>query len=137
MGAKFSCCKANQTPRASRHKSDGTKRRSKLQILNNHINNHLNRRSTSNLTANNHRNSFGTAGRRSSSLITDDIIIRTETGNNLQHISEREITSDELDTDPSTHPSAGPLFMQRSWVDAAETREKRKSHVNVSVTTKK
>lgn len=31
---------------------------------------------------------------------------------NLQHISERE--PDDLDQDPSLHPSAGPLFLLKS-----------------------
>jgi len=34
---------------------------------------------------------------------------------NLQHISERE--ADDPETDPSTHPTVGPLFMQRSRSD--------------------
>ena len=32
--------------------------------------------------------------------------------NNLQHISERE--PDDWDSDPSIHPSAGTIFMERS-----------------------
>lgn len=38
-----------------------------------------------------------------------------ESSTNLQHISERE--PEDLDSDPSTHPSAGPLFMRRSRSD--------------------
>lgn len=36
-------------------------------------------------------------------------------GTNLQHISERE--PDDNEADPSSHPTAGPLFMQRSRSD--------------------
>ena len=36
-------------------------------------------------------------------------------GPNLQHISERE--PDDNEADPSSHPTAGPLFMQRSRSD--------------------
>ena len=35
-----------------------------------------------------------------------------EGGTNLQHISERE--PDDLDQDPSLHPTAGPLFLIKS-----------------------
>ena len=42
--------------------------------------------------------------------------IRNDTSStNLQHISERE--PDDIDSDPSSHPTCGPLFMQRSRSD--------------------
>lgn len=44
---------------------------------------------------------------------------------NLQHISERE--PEDLDSDPSTHPTAGPLFMLRSKSDMRNCKEKRRS----------
>ncbi len=37
---------------------------------------------------------------------------REESGANLQHISERE--PDDLDRDPSVHPSATTLFIEKS-----------------------
>lgn len=37
---------------------------------------------------------------------------REESGPNLQHISERE--PDDLDRDPSVHPSATTLFIEKS-----------------------
>ncbi|XP_076313396.1 cyclin Y isoform X1 [Tachypleus tridentatus] len=51
-----------------------------------------------------------------------------ESASNLQHISERE--PEDLESDPSSHPTAGPLFMQRSKSDARNCREKRKSQTN-------
>ena len=38
--------------------------------------------------------------------------VNDEAACNLQHISERE--PDDLDQDPSLHPTAGPLFLLRS-----------------------
>ncbi|XP_015909465.1 cyclin-Y-like protein 1 [Parasteatoda tepidariorum] len=52
-----------------------------------------------------------------------------ESISNLQHISERE--PEDFDADPSTHPTAGPLFMQRSKSDMRYFREKRRSHSNL------
>ncbi|KFM66049.1 putative cyclin-like protein, partial [Stegodyphus mimosarum] len=43
------------------------------------------------------------------------IYFQDESISNLQHISERE--PEDFDADPSTHPTAGPLFMQRSKSD--------------------
>ena len=37
---------------------------------------------------------------------------REESAANLQHISERE--PDDLNDDPSLHPTVGPLFVERS-----------------------
>ncbi|XP_054708758.1 cyclin-Y-like protein 1 [Uloborus diversus] len=48
---------------------------------------------------------------------------------NLQHISERE--PEDFDGDPSTHPTAGPLFMQRSKSDMRYFGERRRSHSNL------
>ncbi|GFY08768.1 cyclin-Y-like protein 1 [Trichonephila clavipes] len=48
---------------------------------------------------------------------------------NLQHISERE--PEDFDADPSTHPTAGPIFMQRSKSDVRYFREKRRSESNL------
>jgi hypothetical protein len=39
-------------------------------------------------------------------------LTREESGPNLQHISERE--PDDLDRDPSNHPSATTLFIEKS-----------------------
>ena len=47
---------------------------------------------------------------------------------NLQHISEREHPED-LEGDPSTQPSIGPLFMQRSRSDIRCVKERRKSQL--------
>lgn len=48
--------------------------------------------------------------------MSPEVLVRDEeSGANLQHISERE--PDDQDSDPSTHPSTGPLFMQRSRSD--------------------
>ncbi|XP_064466172.1 cyclin-Y-like protein 1 [Ornithodoros turicata] len=52
-----------------------------------------------------------------------------ESASNLQHISERE--PEDFDQDPSTHPTAGPLFMQRSRSDTRNCKEKRRSQVNL------
>uniref|UniRef100_T1J5J6 Cyclin-like domain-containing protein n=1 Tax=Strigamia maritima TaxID=126957 RepID=T1J5J6_STRMM len=41
--------------------------------------------------------------------------LREESVTNLQHISEREL--EDLATDPSSHPTAGPLFIEKSRVD--------------------
>lgn len=38
-----------------------------------------------------------------------------ETILSLQHISERELTA--INRDPSIHPTAGPLFVQRSCIN--------------------
>lgn len=40
---------------------------------------------------------------------------REESATNLPHISERE--QEDLEGDPSSHPTAGPLFIERSKVD--------------------
>lgn len=50
-----------------------------------------------------------------------------ESTSNLQHISERE--PEDFDQDPSTHPTAGPLFMQRSRSDIRNCKEKRRSPI--------
>ncbi|KAL1423991.1 hypothetical protein MTO96_020589 [Rhipicephalus appendiculatus] len=52
-----------------------------------------------------------------------------ESASNLQHISERE--PEDFDQDPSTHPTAGPLFMQRSKSDVRNCKEKRRSQINL------
>lgn len=52
-----------------------------------------------------------------------------ESTSNLQHISERE--PEDFDQDPSTHPTAGPLFMQRSRSDVRNCKEKRRSQINL------
>ncbi|XP_055926515.1 cyclin-Y-like protein 1 [Argiope bruennichi] len=52
-----------------------------------------------------------------------------ESISNLQHISERE--PEDFDADPSTHPTAGPIFMQRSKSDMRYFREKRRSQSNL------
>ncbi|KAI1285847.1 Cyclin-Y [Halotydeus destructor] len=52
-----------------------------------------------------------------------------ESSCNLQHISERE--PDDIDCDPSTHPSAGPLFMSRSKNDVRSHKDKRLSVLNL------
>ncbi|GFR03784.1 cyclin-Y-like protein 1-B [Trichonephila clavata] len=52
-----------------------------------------------------------------------------ESISNLQHISERE--PEDFDADPSTHPTAGPIFMQRSKSDVRYFREKRRSQSNL------
>lgn len=39
-------------------------------------------------------------------------LTRDDSGPNLQHISERE--PDDLDRDPSVHPSATTLFIEKS-----------------------
>ncbi|XP_053209847.1 cyclin-Y-like protein 1 isoform X2 [Panonychus citri] len=49
---------------------------------------------------------------------------------NLQHISERE-TAEDLESDPSTHPTIGPLFIQRSRSDMRCLKERRKSQLIV------
>lgn len=41
-----------------------------------------------------------------------DALVREESGPNLQHISERE--PDDVERDPSVHPSATTLFIERS-----------------------
>lgn len=52
-----------------------------------------------------------------------------ESVSNLQHISERE--PEDLESDPSTHPTAGPLFMLRSQSDSKNCKEKRRSQCNL------
>ncbi|KAK8782076.1 hypothetical protein V5799_016586 [Amblyomma americanum] len=42
---------------------------------------------------------------------------------------ERE--PEDFDQDPSTHPTAGPLFMQRSRSDVRNCKEKRRSQINL------
>lgn len=56
-------------------------------------------------------------------------VYQEESISNLQHISERE--PEDFDGDPSTHPTAGPLFMQRSRSDIRYFREKRRSQSNL------
>lgn len=50
---------------------------------------------------------------------------RDESATNLQHISERE--QEDLEGDPSSHPTAGPLFLERSKADIKNGIIKRKS----------
>lgn len=54
---------------------------------------------------------------------------REESVGNLQHISERE--PEDWDTDPSSHPRAGTIFMERSKASIQS-----KSHKSPSVTFK-
>nr|XP_027216868.1 cyclin-Y-like [Penaeus vannamei] len=51
---------------------------------------------------------------------------------NLQHISERE--PDDLDQDPSLHPTAGPLFLTKSKqvIENGLVRRRSRSHVSVN-----
>lgn len=53
----------------------------------------------------------------STGVLDSDVLIlrQDESTCNLQHISERE--PEDFEADPSTHPTAGPLFMQRSRSD--------------------
>lgn len=48
---------------------------------------------------------------------------------NLQHISERE--PDDCETDPSTSPTAAPLFMRVSRSDVRLGKERPQTHVSV------
>ncbi|XP_014667991.1 PREDICTED: cyclin-Y-like protein 1 [Priapulus caudatus] len=59
-------------------------------------------------------------------------IQRVESASNLQHISEREPEDNE--EDPSTHPTAGPLFVSRSKPDLlnAKCNVRRRSHNHVA-----
>ncbi|XP_045625984.1 cyclin-Y-like protein 1 [Procambarus clarkii] len=56
---------------------------------------------------------------------------------NLQHISERE--PDDLDQDPSLHPSAGPLFLSKSrqLIENGLIRRRSRSHLDDGRTLKK
>ncbi|RWS04472.1 cyclin-Y-like protein 1-B [Dinothrombium tinctorium] len=65
----------------------------------------------------------------SNCLVNCDELKADESGSNLQHISERE--PEDIESDPSTHPSAGPLFMQRSRSDVRHYKDKRRSHINL------
>lgn len=47
----------------------------------------------------------------------------------LQHISERE--PEDLERDPSLHPTAGPLFIERSKIPTKNGLVKQKSHNNI------
>ncbi|XP_023241168.1 cyclin-Y-like [Centruroides sculpturatus] len=53
--------------------------------------------------------------RAEDSYLPEAEVHQDESISNLQHISERE--PEDIETDPSTHPTAGPLFMQRSKSD--------------------
>ncbi|KRX71431.1 putative cyclin-like protein [Trichinella sp. T6] len=58
-------------------------------------------------------------------VISSSAWIRDDTApSSLQHISERE--HDDIDQDPSTHPTKGPLFMERSRSEM-KLRENRRS----------
>ncbi|XP_076053435.1 cyclin Y [Oratosquilla oratoria] len=62
---------------------------------------------------------------------------REESVNNLQHISERE--PDDLEQDPSLHPTAGPLFLTRSEqvIENGLIRRRSRSHLDDNKTLKK
>ncbi|XP_011482117.1 cyclin-Y-like protein 1 isoform X1 [Oryzias latipes] len=70
-------------------------------------------------------------------LITTTEDVSEDTGTYLQHISDRELP-DELEANPSDHPRASTLFLNKSQTDV---REKRKSnymnHVSPGPLTKK
>ncbi|XP_014259986.1 cyclin-Y isoform X2 [Cimex lectularius] len=51
-----------------------------------------------------------------------------ESNGNLQHISEREF--ENWDTDPSLHPKAGTLFLERSKVENGLSRKKSQNHIS-------
>lgn len=57
-----------------------------------------------------------------------ETLTREESGPNLQHISERE--PDDLERDPSVHPSATTLFIERSKkaIQSKLARDKSNSH---------
>ncbi|CAL8284716.1 cyclin-Y-like protein 1 [Gadus morhua] len=58
---------------------------------------------------------------------TEEVDVSEDTGTYLQHISDRELP-DELaqESNPSDHPRASTLFLNKSQTDV---REKRKSHI--------
>lgn len=45
-------------------------------------------------------------------FVSDSVGFVRDESTNLQHISERE--PDDQEDDPSTHPTKGPIFMERS-----------------------
>nr|CAG4644013.1 EOG090X07IC [Lepidurus arcticus] len=60
---------------------------------------------------------------------------REESAANLQHISERE--PDDWQSDPSLHPTAGPIFMERSKAAIHDGLERRRSQSHLHGTLKK
>lgn len=56
---------------------------------------------------------------------------REESTNNLQHISERE--PEDWQADPSLHPKAETIFMERSRAAIHEGLERRRSQIHVSL----
>lgn len=67
--------------------------------------------------------------RAENSYLPEAEVHQDESISNLQHISERE--PEDIETDPSTHPTAGPLFMQRSKSDVRNCKDKRRSQINL------
>ncbi|KAG7280359.1 hypothetical protein CRUP_024151 [Coryphaenoides rupestris] len=68
-----------------------------------------------------------TAAATTTTTTTEEVDVSEDTGTYLQHISDRELP-DELaqEANPSDHPRASTLFLNKSQTDV---REKRKSHI--------
>jgi len=117
MGGKLSCCTAPTTPRVAPKKRN--KRAKRI--------NHIVLEREEEIVVNNVEDVvLRTTTPREGLRVPEEVL--TSGSCHLQHISERE--PDDTDCDPSSNPTTGPLFMQRSRNDLDRSlKEHRKSQV--------